>query len=225
MYSLIPQVKTKISFFSLLAFVTSTDNDDRQGAPHRLSFALHGTLEKKRGDPGGDLVKKAHVFTLLFIFMLLSGRLWAGTFFLYIEESCNGERGLFMTGTREGILDTFFENNQIIYDDMSDKGAGNRILSRDVIQPLATARRGGADFLLAVDIQSTLEKVSAEPKAPEYIKSTCAYFLYEVETGRLLTQGKLSLEKKGLAEKKERDELGFELGCRISRDLDTFFTQ
>ena len=112
MYSLIPQVKTKISFFSLLAFVTSTDNDDRQGAPHRLSFVLHGTLEKKRGDPGGDLVKRAHIFTLLFIFMLLSGRLWAGTFFLYIEESCNGERGLFMTGTREGILDTFFENNQ-----------------------------------------------------------------------------------------------------------------
>ncbi len=168
-------------------------------------------------------VKKT-VFFIVFVLTLMQPSLRANTFFLYIEESCNGERGLFLTGAREGILDTFFENDQIIYDDMADKGRGDRLDSGDIVHPLSTARRGGADFLLAVAIQSHVEKSSPEPKAPENIKSSCAYYLYEVGTGRLLTKGSYRMEKTGLAEKKEWDEMGFELGRTISRSLSGFFT-
>jgi hypothetical protein len=168
-------------------------------------------------------VYKRRILFWLLGTVTLSARLWAGTFFLYIEETCNGERGLFMTGTREGILNNFFENDQIIYDDMSDKGKGSRIASGDVAQPLSTARRGGADFLLAVAIQSRVEKISPEPKSRENIKSTCDYYLYEVGTGRLLTQGTLSMEKTGLEYKKERDELGFDLGRSISLALAPYY--
>lgn len=167
---------------------------------------------------------KKNVVLVVLVLTLVQPSLLANTFFLYIEESCNGERGLFLTGAREGILDTFFENDQIIYDDMEDKGRGDRLETQDIDNPLSTARRGGADFLLAVAIQSHVEKSSPEPKSPENIRSSCAYYLYEVGTGRLLTKGSYRMEKTGLAEKKERDEMGFELGRTISRGLSGFFT-
>jgi hypothetical protein len=148
---------------------------------------------------------------------------FAGTFFLYLEETCDGEHGVLLAGARLGIIDTFFENGQILFDDVADQGRGTRVKTRDVVRPLAVARRGGAEYLLAVAIDSLVEKTSSEPKAPENIKSTCTFLLYEVGTGRLLTEGSLAMEKKGLKDEKERDDLGFELGHKISMTLDNFF--
>jgi hypothetical protein len=164
------------------------------------------------------------LLVFFWVFTIFTGQVYAGTFYLYMEETCNGERGLFLTGAREGILDTFFERDQIIFDDMADSGKGGFIASRDVAGPLAAARRGGADYLLAVDIKTIVEKTDASPKARENIKSVCTFLLFEVGTGWLLEEGTLQMEKKGLEEKKERDELGFALGIEISAALGKYFS-
>jgi hypothetical protein len=162
-------------------------------------------------------VKKALLgFVLMFLGLSL---LSAGTVFVYIEESCNGERGFFLKRTRDGLFDQLYESGHIIFDDMSDKGIANRYSGEDFAIPLAAARKGGADFLIALSIDSTVKKVSGEPKAPEKIDSHCRFLLLEVGTGRRLAQGEFVLNNDGQEATLDRDKLGLELGHEIAAAL------
>jgi hypothetical protein len=172
----------------------------------------------------GGVMKKLVCKAYLFLSIVISPPLFAGTFFLYIEETCNGERGLFLTQAREGLFDSFFESGHIIFDDLSDSGKGTRLVSKNITAPLAAARLGGADYLIALAIESTIEKkTSAGKKADEDISSRCTFLLYEVGTGRLVCQGSRSLENKGREDEFDRNKLGFELGREVASSLENHF--
>jgi hypothetical protein len=161
-------------------------------------------------------MKKALISFLCLAFWLSGGTSWAGTVYLYIEESCNGERGFFLTKAREGMFDALFTDGHIIFDDMSDKGTGTRLVNLDVAVPLAAARKGGADFLITLSIESTVRKLSDRPKSPEKIDSRCRYALFEVGTSRRLVEGELFLQNDGKEVELDRDRLGFELGREVA---------
>jgi hypothetical protein len=162
-------------------------------------------------------VKKALFgFWLMFFGLTL---LSAGTVFVYIEESCNGERGFFLKRTRDGLFDLLYENGHIIFDDISDKGMENRFSGENFAIPLAAARKGGADFLIALSIDSTVRKVSATPKSPEKIDSRCRFLLLEVVTSRHVAQGEFVLNNNGKETEMDRDKLGLELGREIAGAL------
>ncbi|MBN2352135.1 MAG: hypothetical protein JXD23_06145 [Spirochaetales bacterium] len=158
----------------------------------------------------------------LFIFMAAlfvscAARGFAVTVYLYLEESCNGKHGLFLTAAREGVFDVLFGANHIVFDDTQDKGLGTKILADDLAVPLSVARRGGADYLLTIVIDSTIEKMSAGPQAPEKIDSRGTYALFEAGTGRRIARGECELNNRGKEEGMDRNKLGFDLGREMGK--------
>ncbi len=151
------------------------------------------------------------------VFVFCAARASAVTVYLYLEESCNGERGLYLTAAREGVFDVLFGAGHIVFDDASDKGLGTRIASADLDAPLSVARRGGADYLMTVAIESKVEKTSAGPKATEKIDSRCAFALFEAGTGRLIARGEYALSNRGKEKDLDRNKLGFALGREIGK--------
>ncbi|HEQ71328.1 MAG TPA: hypothetical protein ENN69_02470 [Spirochaetia bacterium] len=138
----------------------------------------------------------------------------AGTFYLYIEEETDGVRGTFLPDAREGLIDGFFTADHIIFDDAVDPASGNRLSHGDVRVPLADARRGGAEYLIAVRIVSTVHETNA---GEETLDSVVWYFLYEVGTGRLIGKGSLEDSNEGREGEYGRKKYGFSLGEKIAR--------
>jgi hypothetical protein len=155
-------------------------------------------------------------WVVLFLSFFAFTPLYPGTFYLYIEEQCNGEAGQFLATVRIGIFDAFFTAGHIIFDDGLDKGLGGKIPTKDLALPLARARAGGADFLIAAAIVSTSEKI---PGNLEKISSTCSFFLYEAGTGRLMGSGSVSADNRGKETEIDREKLGLMLGQKAAGNL------
>ena len=153
------------------------------------------------------------------LFALCAARMSAHTVYLYIEESCNGEHGFFLTKAREGVFDSLFNAGHIVFDDSSDTGTGTRLVTLDVAVPLATARNGGADVLLTISIESKANKIPTG-KAGERIASRCSYALFEVGSGRKLAQGERELSNLGKEAVMDRNELGRSLGHDIGKEIE-----
>lgn len=137
----------------------------------------------------------------------------AGTFYLYIEERCNGEQGYFLTGVRFGLIDTLFEQGHIVFDNALDPGTDSRLTSEGIRPVFAAAWEGGAEYIVVVAVISTVEKTTARA---DRIAGSCVFRLYDVENGTLLGKGAFALDNAGREHEFEKDALGFEIGRRAA---------
>jgi hypothetical protein len=152
----------------------------------------------------------------IMLFLLLAAPPMAGcaeTIFVYVEECCNGVHGIVLSEIKEGIFDALFEAGHIVFDDVQDKGTGSYIQTKNFAIPLAVARQGGAKYMLAVGIRSTVEKIS---KTEERISSTAEVYLLLTRTNTVIYFGKIELSNKGKEDTVTRDTLGFNLGTGIA---------
>ena len=160
---------------------------------------------------------------LLLGLLLLSGfktSLGAETIFVYLEESCNGEKGNYLTEIKEGIFDAFFEAGHIVFDNTRDKGRNSCVKNKDFSVPLAAAVKGGAGYLLAVGVESTVVKIQENV---ERISTTAQVYLLEASAGDIIYSGRVELSNSGNETLVTRDKLGFELGVMITALLRSLF--
>ena len=159
---------------------------------------------------------KRIVYFILLIFFSF-GLLSAETFYLYIEESCNEIQGIYLAEAREGIFSEIFDFGHIIFDNVADDGCGTILKKRDFSKPLNIALTGGANYLIAVRIDTFTTIYSGNLNQ---IESTATIFLIHVETGELIYSDKLMIDNKGKENEQTKDIFGFELGGIIAREIE-----
>jgi len=151
--------------------------------------------------------------SVIIIFAFCTHILAAETIYIYVEECCNGENGIYLDQVKEGIFDVLFEAGHVVFDDVKDKGAGTFIEEKNFKKPIAIARKGGARYVLAVGVQSAAQKIDENR---ERISGTAQVYLILARTGAVIYAGKAEISNKGNENELTKDKLGFELGGMIA---------
>ncbi len=143
------------------------------------------------------------------------------TIFIYLEESCNGENGIYLSEIKEGIFDALFESGHIVFDNSKDDGSHSYIKLKNFSVPLNVAVKGGAKYLLAVAVESTVQKIN---EAEERISSTAHVYLLQARTSSIVYSGRVMLSNGEAEELMSKEQLGFELGLLIAQMLDAMWS-
>jgi hypothetical protein len=160
------------------------------------------------------MVKRIVVwFFLVLILVPLSSE----TIFIYLEESCNGENGIYLTEIKEGIFDALFESGHVVFDNSKDDGSHSYIKVKNFSVPLNVAVKGGARYLLAVAVDSTVETINQDQ---ERISSTAQVYLLQANTSTIVYTGSVTLSNTDTEELMSKEYLGFELGLLIAHMID-----
>jgi hypothetical protein len=159
-------------------------------------------------------------FLIIIILFTISLPAAAETIYVYLEESCNGENGIYLSEIKEGIFDAFFEAGHIVFDNIRDKGSKTYVKNKDFSMPLKAAVKGGAGYLLAVGVESKVDKINENT---EKISSSAQVYLLQTSTGEIIYSGKVELCNSGKEDLLTKDKLGFELGVMITALLDNHF--
>lgn len=142
----------------------------------------------------------------------MTGMMFARTVFIYIEETCNGEKGEFLSDARDGIFEVLFDQGHIVFDN-GKEGIDNDIITRENLSSVIfTAQHGGAEYLIAVSIASEKEEL---PGKKFRIYSTGEYFVFNVDSGELLFKGTAEFSNKG----RESDISLKQCGLFLGRDI------
>jgi hypothetical protein len=156
------------------------------------------------------------IVILLFL-LLMRGPLFSETIFIYLEECCNGENGIYLTEIKEGIFDALFESGHVVFDNSKDDGSHSYIKVKNFSVPLNVAVKGGARYLLAVAVNSTVEKINQDQ---ERISSTAQVYLLQANTSTIVYTGSVTLTNTDTEKLMSKEYLGFELGLLIAHMID-----
>ncbi|MBN1797240.1 MAG: hypothetical protein JW822_01595 [Spirochaetales bacterium] len=156
------------------------------------------------------------IILMVFICVLLQP-LFSETIFIYLEESCNGENGIYLTEIKEGIFDALFESGHVVFDNSKDDASHSYIKLKNFSVPLNVAVKGGARYLLAVAVESTVEKID---EAQERISSTAHVYLLQARTSTIIYSGTVTLSNSEVEGVMSKEHLGFELGYLIAHMID-----
>jgi hypothetical protein len=137
----------------------------------------------------------------------------AETIFIYLEESCNNQHGIYLDQVKEGIFDALFEAGHVVFDDVKDNGGSSLIEEKDFKKPITIALKGGAKYVLAVRVRSETQKISENS---ERISGTAQVYLLLARTGVVVYTGEVRLSNNGNEVELTKDKLGFELGGMIA---------
>jgi hypothetical protein len=160
---------------------------------------------------------------LLFPWILLThGAAFGGTFFVFVEETVDGEFLLEdVSPVSEGLLLGLFDRGHIVFDD-SKIEPGFPWEQLDFSRFLETGRSGGAEYFVAAKVDTEtvqLEPAEGKPTAIRY-SSNVEFYCFDVEKRELLANGEIFDTNEGAERTKGRIDLGMELGNRLSASVE-----
>ncbi len=133
--------------------------------------------------------------------------IYAETIFVYtVSEGTDKTLKTSVPYLEDGVLDVLFDAGHIVFNASSIKPVEKKGLdSYKEPEDFLTAKSGGASFLLEIAMHYTLKDDKEVPRSAEY-------HLYNVISGRLLTDGKVLIEKDAGGKKKSNEEKLTDMG-------------
>ena len=151
------------------------------------------------------------------LMLLICGPVFGNTFFIFVEESLNGEYGEAVSPVSEGLLAGLFDKGHIVFDD-NGLDPGFPWEAMDFTRLLKAGREGGAEYFVAVRVLTFSHKVDsseAESRKARY-DSTVSYTCWRVAGSRLLGSGEMAGTTDGGEQTLSRASMGLDLGERLS---------
>ena len=154
---------------------------------------------------------------------LARGAAYGGTFFVFVEETVDGEFILDdVSPVSEGLLMGLFDRGHIVFDDNSLE-PGFPWEREDFSRFLEIGREGGAEYFVAVNVATASHRLDPAEgdAAPLRYTSVIKYYCFDVGRGRLLAKGDLSHSSEGMESSLGRVDFGMELGSRLSASVES----
>jgi hypothetical protein len=143
-------------------------------------------------------MKKA---VLLFLLILVSISCRGETFFVLVSEIRDGKELGRPSASQEGVIEAMFDLGFVSFDSGPYRPAVNWT-TMDFREPLAIARQGLAQFILAAEVRSVTERrVPAAPQQAERgsdpqlaIGTSVRYRLFEVSSAAVLAEEEMEMD-------------------------------
>jgi len=149
--------------------------------------------------------------------LLACSTVWGGTFFVFVEESLDQEYLETVSPVSEALLAGLFDRGHIVFDD-NGMEPGFPWDAEGLARLLATGRNGGAEYFVAVRVDTVSRKREApdgEPPLTCY-DTSLRFYCYRVAGGLLLESGEMTESNGGRELELSRIDLGTLLGERLS---------
>ncbi len=164
-------------------------------------------------------MKKA--LLLLIMVLALISNLYSETFYIYVEETYNGEEPSVYPPAKESLLDGLFELGHIAFDDV--EGEGDINWNNEAFDSLIRKGLfGGARILFIVNISSYSE-INDDDKVS--IAATAEYYCIDVRIAKIIARGSINMDNFYKEEQINQEELGFLLGSELSYIVDTVYKE
>jgi len=159
---------------------------------------------------------------LLFGVFVPTPAAYGGTFFVFVEEKVDGEFLLEdVSPVSEGLLLGLFDRGHIVFDD-NGMEPGFPWEGEDFSRFLETGRQGGAEYFIAVKVDTTSHPPEASEGTTKAVRysSVIKYYCFEVLPGKLLAKGDLAESSEGAEGSPGRVDFGMQLGSRLSASVE-----
>jgi len=160
---------------------------------------------------------------LLLVIMILAliSNLYSETFYIYVEETYNGEEPSICSPAKESLLDGLFELGHIAFDDI--EGEGDINWNNEAFDSIINkGLYGGARILFLVNISSHSEINDDDMLS---IVSTAEYYCIDLRIAKIIDFGSINMDNFYKEEQINQEELGFLLGSELSYIVDTVYKE
>jgi hypothetical protein len=156
---------------------------------------------------------------ILLAITLLGGKLPGKTFFIFVEETVDNTYVESVSPVSEGLLLGLFDRGHIVFDDTGME-AGFEWEKPDFGEFLRKGGIGGAEYFIAVNVQSRSFNAGIKSNSNIICESTLRYYCFDIEKKKLLKTGIMEENNAGKESKLDRTALGMILGELLSAEIE-----